>query len=297
MSRSTSPSIASAVDGALHRFGVMCPDRGRRTRPIRRPWHRGDGPGCVRGASARWSGTERRALGQRSVGLTAACVGIRALAGISTPRPRRARARSPARAGRHKVAPTSITAWVQSAARSTGTAASASRCISTGLNSPASPATIRPRTRRTFVSTAPTGSPNASAATARAVYGPTPGQRLEVGQIGRHAASELVDDPSRRAPQVERAPVVAEALPRPEDIGRRGGGQRLDRREPVHEPGPRVTRPGGLRLLGHRLGHEDRVRVRAAAERKGSGRATTYQSRIASRSAGGKSGGPLTDLR
>ena len=192
--------------------------------------------------------------------------------------------RSPATRGRHRVAPTSITAWVQSAARSTGTAASARRCISTGLNSPASPATIRPRTRRTFVSTAPTGIPNASAATARAVYGPTPGQRLEVGQIGRHAAAELVDDPSRRAPQVERAPVVAEALPRPEDIGRRRGGQRLDGREPVHEAGPRVTRPGGLRLLGHRLGHEDRVRVRAAAEREGSGaRDVPVEDRVAER--------------
>ena len=124
-------------------------------------------------------------------------------------------------------------------------------------------------------------------------------QRLEVGQIGGHPAAVLVDDPSRRAPQVERAPVVAEALPGPEDVGRRRGGQRLDGREPVHEPGPRVARPGGLGLLGHRLGHEDRVRVRAAAERKGSGRArrTSRGSRRGAR-AGSRAGrSPTYDRR
>ena len=224
------------------------------------------------------------ALSRAAVGRGTGCaLGIRALLAY----PHHGRAGQAAQSGdrgRHRVAPTSITACVQSAARSAGTAASARRCSSTGPRMPTSPATIRPRTRRTFVSTAPTGVPNASAATARAVYGPTPGQRLEVGQIGRHAAAELVDDPPRRAPQVERAPVVAEALPRPEDIGRRGRCERLHRREPIHEAGPRVTRPGGLRLLGHRLRHEDRVRVRAAPERKGSGsRDVPVEDRVAER--------------
>ena len=53
--------------------------------------------------------------------------------------------------------------------------ASASACIAAGVNASGPPAATRPSTRRTFVSTAPTGRPNAIAATARAVYGPTPG--------------------------------------------------------------------------------------------------------------------------
>ena len=186
--------------------------------------------------------------------------------------------------GRHRVAPTSITAWVQSAGPIRRHRRVRQALHLDGVSSPASPATIRPRTRRTFVSTAPTGSPERQRRDGPRGIRPDSGQRLEVGQIGRHPAAELVDDPVRRAPQVERAPVVAEALPRPEDIGRRGGRQRLDRREAVHEASPRVTRPGGLRLLGHRLGHEDRVRVRAAAERKGPGaRDVPVEDRVAER--------------
>ncbi len=78
--------------------------------------------------------------------------------------------------GLQNVAPTSMTACVHSPGRSAGTSSSAetwSPCAST----PAAPPITRPRTRRTFVSTAPTGRPNARAATARAVYGPTPGRR------------------------------------------------------------------------------------------------------------------------
>ena len=79
------------------------------------------------------------------------------------------------RRGRQNVAPTSMSAWVQSAGRSGGTTESAIACSSDARSTRASPATIRPRTRRTFVSTAPMGWPNAIDATTRAVYGPTPG--------------------------------------------------------------------------------------------------------------------------
>ena len=73
------------------------------------------------------------------------------------------------RRGRHTAAPMSIRACVHVAGPVGGTAASAI-CLECGRpeRSPRHrPATIRPSTRRTLVSTAPTGSPNASAATAR----------------------------------------------------------------------------------------------------------------------------------
>jgi hypothetical protein len=104
------------------------------------------------------------------------------------------------RRGRQTVAPTSIRACVQSAGRSGGTVASAS-CWSSGPVRPlAAPTAIRPSTRRTLVSTAPTGWPNAMAAIALAVYGPIPGsassERRPVGtrpswmSTIRHAARQ-----------------------------------------------------------------------------------------------------------
>ena len=57
----------------------------------------------------------------------------------------------------------------------------------------------RVRTRRTFVSTAPTGRPKAIAATARAVYGPTPGQAIERLDVVRDPAAVLVADDLRGA--------------------------------------------------------------------------------------------------
>ena len=130
------------------------------------------------------------------------------------------------------------------------------------------PPTIRPSTRRTLTSTAPTGAPNASAATARAVYGPTPGSASRSATDDGHPSAVLRRDHQRGAPQVQRPPVVAEALPRPEHVGRSRGGQGGHRREPGDEPLPIGRRASGLRLLGHRLGHEDRVRVARASERE-----------------------------
>ena len=106
------------------------------------------------------------------------------------------------------------------------------------------------------------------AATARAVYGPTPGNASSAATSDGTRPAVLVDDEPRGAPQVERATVVAEPLPGPQDVGGRDIGQRLDRREQGHERDPRLTRPGRLGLLGHRLGDEDRVRVGRATERQ-----------------------------
>jgi len=73
------------------------------------------------------------------------------------------------------VAPTSMRACVQRAASRRGTSESAS-CWSSAGRRPSPPATTRPSTLRTFVSTAPTRPSNAIATTARAVYGPIPGR-------------------------------------------------------------------------------------------------------------------------
>jgi hypothetical protein len=71
--------------------------------------------------------------------------------------------------GRQNVAPTSMSAWVQCPGRSAGTLTSATAWSSRSPNAPGRPPTARFSTRRTFVSTAPTRRPKASAATARAV--------------------------------------------------------------------------------------------------------------------------------
>ena len=114
---------------------------------------------------------------------------------------------------------------------------------------------VRSCTRRTLVSTGSTSRPKAKLPTAAAVYGPTPGQ---LGQVVGPAA---LGDRSRRAVQVDRAPVVAEPLPLDDDVGRRRGGERVDRR-PALEPA-RAARHDAvdLRLLQHHLADEDRVRV------------------------------------
>src|SRR4051794_29775565 len=73
------------------------------------------------------------------------------------------------RRGRHTRWPTSMRACVHAAAWPGGTAASASDCIEAAVKASGPPATIRPSTRLTLTSTAPAGTPNAIAATARAV--------------------------------------------------------------------------------------------------------------------------------
>ena len=154
-------------------------------------------------------------------------------------------------------------------ARSRGTASSAMRCSAGSQPGRHRPATIRPRTRRTFVSTAPTGIPNASAATARAVYGPTPGRASQGGQLARDPPAVIGHDRPRRALQVDRragcSQVPATRAGRPPAVAAASDptvGKRV--MNAVHASrGPR-----GLRLLGHRLRHEDRVRIAGAAERQ-----------------------------
>ena len=65
-----------------------------------------------------------------------------------------------------------------------------------------SPAVMRPMTRRTLVSTAPTRLPNAIAATARAVYGPTPGSASSASIVGRDPAAVVGHDRPGGPPQV-----------------------------------------------------------------------------------------------
>ena len=80
----------------------------------------------------------------------------------------------------------SISACVQAAGASAGTDASASAWTARAVGAAPSSAVIRVSTRRTLVSTAPTGMPNAIAATARAVYGPTPGSVSSVAMSDGH---------------------------------------------------------------------------------------------------------------
>ena len=84
---------------------------------------------------------------------------------------------------------------------------------------------------------------------------------------GRFRAARSDRRASRRprsaapAMEAQRPPVVAEALPLPDRVRRRGGGERRDCRPPL-EPGE-VARDDAvdLRLLEHDLRDEDRVRV------------------------------------
>ncbi len=95
------------------------------------------------------------------------------------------------------------------------------------------------------------------------------GQRLEGRQVGWDDPAVLVDDPPRRALEVHGPPVVAEALPRTQDVSGRRRGDRGDRGVARHEGGPGLPGPLGLRLLRHRLRDEDRPRIGRGAERQG----------------------------
>ena len=77
------------------------------------------------------------------------------------------------RRGRHTVAPSSIIAWLNVAARPGGSRPAARAASARGVRRTPS---WRSSTRRTLVSTAATGASHANEATAAAVYGPTPGR-------------------------------------------------------------------------------------------------------------------------
>ena len=78
----------------------------------------------------------------------------------------------------------------------------------------------------------------------------------------------VADDGDRRRPEGERTAVVAEPAPGAEYRRRRGRGERLDGRELGEEPRPVPGGSGRLRLLRHRLGDEDLVRIHGGAEGK-----------------------------
>ena len=130
--------------------------------------------------------------------------------------------------------------------------------------------TARPSTRRTFVSTAPTGRPKAMAASARAVYGPTPGRRSSSATSVGNPASQLAraHDPGGTL-QVQRPTVVAESPPGAQDVRRGGPCERRHRREPVNERLPGRSPARDLGLLQDGLGDEHQVGIVGPTERQG----------------------------
>ena len=196
--------------------------------------------------------------------------------GARTSRPPAARRRpyrhmGPNRAGRTARASAAGRPWsrgpsaprVQSPGRSTGHERVGERLEGRAAGSPRPrPATARPRTRRTFVSTAPTGQPEGDR---RRRPGPCtdrrPGSRSRPATSRREPAAELVDDDPGGPLEVDRAAVVAEAAPCPQDVARRGGGERLDGREPLDEGRPGRPAAGDLGLLEDRLGDEHEIRI------------------------------------
>ena len=91
-------------------------------------------------------------------------------------------------------------------------------------------------------------------------------QGFEGDEVGRDLATMHLDDSPRGAPQVQCPSVVAEAAPCTQHVGRGGRCRRGGRWKGVHEPDTGLAGPGRLRLLGHHLRHEDRVRVERLAE-------------------------------
>ena len=81
------------------------------------------------------------------------------------------------------------------------------------------------------------------------------------GKLGEILGPAMSGDMLRRPVQVDRAPVVAEPLPRADDLRERRSGERLQGRPPL-EPGREARHDAlDLRLLEHDLRDEDRVRV------------------------------------
>ena len=132
-------------------------------------------------------------------------------------------------------------------------------------SSAAGSARRRAATRRTFVSTAATRSPNANDATAAAVYGPTPGSARRP-RLSRGPAVARDDRAGR--PQPQRALVVAQADPLGEDLRRRRGGERLRGRPARHPALVALEHARDLRLLRHELRDEDRVGIARAPPRQ-----------------------------
>ena len=170
--------------------------------------------------------------------------------------------------GRHTVEPRSISAAVQSAGRSTAASASASAWSGAGRE-PGRIAHDRPTEDPPDVRVDGADRPAEGDREDRPRgVRPDTGQPLEVLDVAREAASELVDDDPGGPLEVERPTVVTEPAPGAKDVGGRRGRQRLDGREPTDERVPRRRAAGDLGLLEDRLRHEHQVRVRRAPERE-----------------------------
>jgi hypothetical protein len=76
----------------------------------------------------------------------------------------------------------------------------------------------RPTRRRTLTSTAATGMPNASAATARAVYGPTPGSASSLGHRRWDAPGMLLEDRPEPHPAMRPRDGCPETRPRKDHL-------------------------------------------------------------------------------
>ncbi len=95
---------------------------------------------------------------------------------------------------------------------------------------------------------------------------PDTGQRLEpVDRVRDPAVEGLGDDPGG-PPQGEAAPVVPQALPLAQHVGRRRRREIAHGREADHPAFPVGRRACRLGLLGHRLRDQDGVRVGRASE-------------------------------
>src|SRR5262245_42802187 len=92
-----------------------------------------------------------------------------------------------------------------------------------------------------------------------------PAHAWKLGEVVRPAVR---CDLARSAVQVEGAAVVAEALPLADHVAGRGGRERLDRGPALEESEVARDDARDLRLLGHDLGDEDRVRISGAPPRQ-----------------------------
>ena len=162
--------------------------------------------------------------------------------------------------GRHTVAPSSIIAWLNSAARPAGSSSAARSPSAAGVRDLASKRSI---TRRAFVSIAATWRSQAKEPTAAAVYGP------DAGQLGQVLRPAVRGDASRRGLERQGPAVVAEPAPCCEDVARWRFRQGLGVRESLEERLVVRDDAGGLGLLEHHLAHEQRVGVARGAPWEG----------------------------
>ena len=119
-----------------------------------------------------------------------------------------------------------------------------------------------------FVSTTATSRSYANASTARAVYGPMPGQGAAARRGRRARAAVALDDRRRRVVQVARPTWIAEALPVPQHVAERRRCARRRCRVRRAERQPLRDHPRHLRLLEHHLGDEDPPRIASRPPRQ-----------------------------